>query len=525
MSRRVFLKAGCAGLLFACLAGICRAEVKLPAIFADNMVLQREHENPVWGWAEPGETVVVTIAGHSVTATAGKNGRWQAKLPKLSLRKEPLEMRVRGASGSTKIIRDILVGDVWLCTGPSNIFWPVKRCDRAKEEIAAATFPEIRFFTVKKHAADQPQEDCVGHWFSCRPKTVGEVSGIGYFFSRRIHREVGVPVGMFQSFWGGSRVEAWTSREALEAQPALKPILNWWEKAIREYDPKEAQATYRGQLSQWKQAVAKAKSAGKKPPRKPRKPLEPSRSQHRPACLYNGMIAPLIPYGTRGVISYQGLGNLYWAEYSRVLMPTMINDWRSRWQQKILPLGMVQPAPYPCDRWPRQNEDAYALQRESQLLLLDELANIGVAPTMDIGDLKELHFTNKQDVGRRMAQWALATVYQKPIPYAGPVYRAMKVEGNKIRIHFKNTGNGLSTDDGQAPTHFTIAGEDKVFHPAQAVIDGRTVVVHAELVKKPVAVRFAWSDTAVPNLKNSNSLPASLFRTDVPTIENLLRRK
>ncbi len=226
------------------------------------------------------------------------------------------------------------------------------------------------------------------------------------------------------------------------------------------------------------------------------------------------MIAPLIPYRLRGVISYQGLGNLYWAQYSNVLMPTMIHDWNARWNQKVFPFGMVQPAPFPCDKWPQQVENSYALQRESQLLVLDDIPRTGVAPTMDIGDLEELHFTNKQDVARRLAHWALATVYDRTLPYSGPVYRSMKTEGDAIRIHFSHTADGLATSDGRPPTHFTIAGADNKFLPAQATIDGQTVVVRSSQVAKPVAVRFAWSDVAVPNLINSDRLPASLFRTD-----------
>ena len=227
------------------------------------------------------------------------------------------------------------------------------------------------------------------------------------------------------------------------------------------------------------------------------------------------MIAPLIPFGIRGVISYQGLGNLYWAQHSRVLLSTMIRDWRSRWNQGAFAFGMVQPAPYPCDRWPKQRKDAYALQREAQMLVLDQIPNTGVAPTMDIGDLNELHFTNKQAVSRRLAQWALGTEYRKNVPYAGPIYESMTIENNKVRIRFTHTAKGLATSDGLAPTHFTIAGDDGTFHPATAVIEGNTVLVHAKQVASPVAVRFAWTDTAIPNLVNSDELPASIFRTDV----------
>ncbi len=520
MRLNILLRCVVAGLLLGLSGASVRAELRLPAVISDNMVLQRDHANPVWGWAKPGERVVVTIAGQTITGKASRDGRWRLTLPKLSAQHEPIEIHVRTSSGTAKTIRNVLIGEVWLCTGPSNIYWPVRRCDNAKEEIAAAKYPKIRFFTVKQKLADQPQDDCAGNWVACSPLTVGDVSGIGYFFGRHIHKDVDVPIGVLQSFWGGSRIEAWTSEEALTSQPALKPILQWWEKERTRYVEERTNEKYQDELKRWTQLVDAAKSAGKKAPPRPTKPVDPHTSQHRPACLYDGMIAPLIPFGIRGVISYQGLGNLYWAEYSRVLLPTMIRDWRSCWGQGDFAFGMVQPAPYPCDRWSRQKKDAYALQREAQILVLDELPNTGVAPTMDVDDLDELHFTNKQVVGQRLAQWALATQYRKDVPYAGPFYESMTIEGNKIRIRFTHTAKGLTTNDGLAPTHFSVAGTDKTFHPATAIIEGNTVLVYSEQVGKPVAVRFAWSDTAIPNLVNSDGLPASIFRTDVPSLQD-----
>jgi len=494
------------------------AEVKLPAVIADNMVLQRDQPIPIWGSADPGEKVTVTIAGRPASTQAGTDGRWRVDLPKLGVRNDPLQVVVRGSSGTKLTVENVLVGEVWLATGPSNIHWAVRRCDNAKQEIAAAQYPKIRVFTVGRKLADQPQTDCAGKWIECSPETVGDVSGVGYFFVRRLHKDLDVPVGMLQSYWGGSRIEAWTSREAVEAEPKLEPILDWWAARRAEFDPGAAEADHRRRLRRWQRAVTKAKAEGKKPPGKPKPPEDPHKSRHRPACLYNGMVAPLIPYGIRGVISYQGLGNLFWAQYSHVLMPTMIADWRHRWGQGDFPFGMVQPAPYPCDRRPKSSPDAYSLLRESQLLLLDAVPNTGVAPTMDIGDLEELHFTNKQDVGRRMAAWAMATVYGRPLAHSGPVYRSMSVEGNKIRIRFRHADSGLVTDDGNPPSQFTIAGRDNVFHPATAIIEGKTVVVHSKSVPRPAAVRFAWSDTAVPNLFSRDHLPASLFRTDPPPL-------
>ena len=510
-----FLLLTAIALVAACYPYEALAEIKLPAVVGDNMVLQHGRPVPIWGWADPNETVTVTAAGQTASAKADQDGRWQVRLPKLEVSAKPMQMQIRGSSGSALTVSDILVGEVWFCTGPSNIFWPVSRCDNAKREMATAKYPGIRFFTVQRKTADKPQADCVGNWFACSPDTVGGVSGIGYFFSRRLHKDLNMPIGLLQSYWGGSRVEAWTSMEALEAEPELKPILDWWAKSFAQFDSGQTKAAYDGQLKEWQQTVAKAKAEGTKPPRKPQAPENPHLSRHRPASLYNGMVAPLVPFAMRGVISYQGLGNLFWAQYTRELLVTQIRDWRSRWGQGSFPFGMVQPAPFPCDRWPKCSEDAYSLQREGQLLVLDTVPDTGVAPTMDIGDLKELHFTNKQDVARRLVAWALATVYGRDMPYSGPVYESMAVEGDAIRIRFRHTGTGLMTNDGRPPSSFATAGPDKVFHPATARIDGHTVIVRSDRVRTPVAVRFAFNDTEVPNLFNKEGLPASLFRTGV----------
>ena len=490
------------------------ADVKLPAVIGSHMVLQRDQPAPVWGWAAPGENVTVRFAGTTSDAKADQTGRWQVTLPKLAANSQPRSMVIEDSSGSQIELTDILVGEVWFCTGPSNIFWPVQKCDNAEQEIRRADFPRIRFFTVEKRTADEPQEDCVGHWFGCSPRTVGNVSGIGYFFSRRIHQDLDVPVGLLQSFWGGSRTEAWTSRNALEADPAVKPILEWWQEEFHRFSPAEAQALHEKKLGVWRKAVAQAKAEGSPPPKRPAVPEDPRASRHRPACLYNGMVAPLIPFSIRGVICYQGLGNLFWADYSAILLEIMIRDWRNRWALGDFPVGMVQPAPYDCSKWPRSGPDAYSVQREAQLIVHEKVANIGIASTMDVDAVDVLHFTNKQVVGRRLASWALAAVYEFDLPFAGPIYESMTIEGESVRVRFRHTGSGLTTSNGLPPSHFEVAGADGKYYPAAARIDGHMVVVHSERVAKPIAVRFAFTDTAVVNLLNREGLPASLFRTD-----------
>lgn len=490
------------------------ADLNLPAVINSHMVLQRDQPVLIWGWANVDEEVVVRFAGQTLRTTADDTGLWKVELASEPANAEPQSMVITSADGSEIKLTDILVGEVWFCTGPSNIYWPVKRCDNASEEIQTARFPQIRFFSVEKKMADELRTDCEGRWDVCSPDTVGETSGVGYFFARRIHQELDVPVGLLQSFWGGSRIEAWTSLDALNKEPSVRPLLDWWQKEFRQFDPVQARAEYEMRMAEWKRAKGEATSNGGKPPRQPRAPRAPQRSQHRPACLFNGMVAPLIPFGIRGVICYQGLGNLHRAEASEKLLETMIRDWRSRWGLGEFPVGMVQPAPFDCSQWARSGPDAYSIQREAQLLVQKSLRNVGIALTMDINGLDDVHFTNKQLVGQRLAHWALASVYGADAPWAGPLYDSMRVEGRTIRVRFQHAGPKLTTSDGQPPRHFEIAGEDRRFYSADAAIDGTSVVVRSSLVPDPVAVRFAFQNAAIVNLVNSDGLPASLFRSE-----------
>jgi len=442
------------------------AELRLPSLFADGMVLQQNQPVPVWGWAAPGAQMTVAFHGESVQTIAGEDGRWRVALPRLSAKKKPGDLRIDGSSGGRAVVRNVLVGDVWLCSGPSNIFWPVAKCDHAAEEIAQSHYPELRFFMVERDAADEPREDCAGTWTVCGPETVGAASGIAYFFARRIHQATGIPIGVLQSFWGGSRMEAWTSMEALEAAPGAQPVLAAWASEEALFGSGAPGAAYEQELERWQEEVAQAAQEGRKAPAKPRPPEEPATSRHRPSCLYNGMIAPLIPYGIRGALTYQGNGNLVRSQHSTALLTTQIQDWRARWGLGPIPFGLVQPAPFDAKRWKKSRGDAYSLLREAQLTVLERLPNVGLALTMDVDAIDDLHFPNKQIVGGRMARWALNEVYGQPVSYAGPVYEGMQVEGSRVRIRFKHTGDGLSTSDGKAPAHFAVAGPDGAFRPA-----------------------------------------------------------
>jgi len=433
------------------------AEIRLPAIVGDHMVLQSGQPLPIWGWADPGEMVAVTIPGQSVTAKAGEDGRWQVKLAKLEPG-DPFDMAVTGSSGSKVIVKDILVGEVWVCSGQSNMEWPVTRALQPEKEIAAANFPNIRLFIVQRKKSPQPETDCLGAWTRCSPDSVPGFSAVGYFFGRHLHRELDVPVGLIKTSWGGTPAELWTRREVLEGDPALKPLAE------------------------------------------------------RGSTLYNGMIAPLIPLGIRGAIWYQGEANCSRAYQYRTLLPAMIQNWRTDWGQGDFPFGIVQLAPF---RYGRLDPACCAELWEAQLLTHKNVPNTGLVVTTDIGNVSNIHPTNKQEVGRRLGLWALATVYGKEdLVYSGPIYKSMAIEGDKIRLRFDHVGGGLASRDGKPLSHFTIAGADKRFHPATATIDGDTVVVRSEEVKRPIAVRYAWRDDAVPNFGNQEGLPASPFRTD-----------
>jgi len=394
---------------------------------------------------------------------ASPEGKWEVILEPVAAG-GPHELII---AGTNKIqLSNILVGEVWIGSGQSNMQWDVQRSMNPEEEIAAANWPKIRLFTVTRTIAQAPQEDCDGTWKVCSPETIADFSAVLYFFGRKLHQELGVPVGLINSSWGGTVAEAWTSREALEGDPDFQPIL-------------ERAATFN--------------------------PKNPNQA----AVLFNGMIHPLLPLRIRGVIWYQGESNVSRAAQYQKLFPVLIQDWRKRWGMGELPFYFVQLAPF---RYKNADPRNCAELREAQRLTLS-LPNTGMAVTTDIGDVNDIHPRNKQEVGRRLALWALAKTYGQDVVYSGPLYRAAKIEGNRIRIEFDHVDGGLVAKGGEL-THFQIAGADGEYRLASAVIDGETVVVHSPEVTQPVAVRFGWSDDAEPNLFNAAGLPASPFRTD-----------
>ncbi len=512
MTESCFLVA--VSLCTVCLAAAStHAAVKLPHIISDNMVLQQGATCPVWGWAAPGEEITVEIAGQRKSATADAEGRWHVTLDALAAG-GPLEMTVSGAG--TVTVRNILVGEVWLASGQSNMQMRVRDAQDGEDEIAAADHPGIRLFQVPHIVAREPQEDVLGEWVECSPETVPNFSAVAYFFGRKVHRDLGVPVGLVNDCWSGSLCEAWISRPTLDAMPGLKPLLDAWKTAVARRTDREKAAYDRlqAELAEWRRAWPKVPHGRKPPaPDADRQPFDPLGNFQQPSGLFNGMIAPVIPYRLRGVLWYQGEGNSERAYQYRSLFPALIRDWRANWGLGDFPFLFVQISSYrAAPAQPSGSE--WAELREAQLMTLS-VPNTAMAVSSDVGDAKEPHYRNKQAVGERLALAAEGTVYGRDVIHAGPVYDTMRVEGNKIRLFFRNLGGGLVAKGGDEVRTFQIAGDDRRWVWGDARVDGDSVVVWSDRVDDPVAVRYGWMDNALAaNLYNKAGLPASSFRTD-----------
>jgi sialate O-acetylesterase len=510
MRRRWLLVLGIAYGLLVIFSRPLAADVRLPAMFTDNGVLQRDIPLPVWGWAEPGEEVTVKIGDQAKTATAdAKTGKWSVKLDPMKAG-GPLTLTVSGKNTIT--VQNVLVGEVWICSGQSNMQFAVKGVRRALEEIDAAKFPKIRLISVQLHGSPKPEDDFKGHWVECNPETVAGFSAVGYFFGRDLFQQLEVPIGLIHCSYGGSSCESWVNRTALEAEPDLKPMLKHYDKEIDEYTEAGAKEKYARQLENWQKAVAAARAAGTKLPTRPRASTDPRTNSQSPANLYNAMLRPVMPYAIRGAIWYQGETNTGRAYQYRTLFPALIKSWRAEWQEGDFPFYFVQLANYQATR-PEPAESAWAELREAQSMTL-KLPATGEAVIIDIGQADNIHPTNKQDVGKRLALWAMAKTYGRELVYSGPIYKSHDVQGDKIALTFDSIGGGLLAKNEEPLKGFAIAGSDKKFVWAKARIDGEKVIVSSPQVTSPVAVRYAWADNPDCNLYNKAGLPASPFRTD-----------
>jgi len=503
----MFIRACCAvvSLGLVLMASVAQAVVSVPSVIGDRMVLQAGAPLPVWGMAAPGETVTVTLGGKSVSGVADVSGRWRVTLPKQKAG-GPLRMVVAGETNELQF-EDVLVGEVWLGSGQSNMQWPVSKSANPAEEIAAAQYPRIRLFHVERTVATAPQDDCKGVWMECTPESVAEFSAVLYFFGRELHQALGQPLGLIHTSWGGTPAESWVSREGLESDADLKRIVETWDRNLAEYPA--AFAAYQEELKAWEEAAEKAKAAGQEAPKRPTAP----RGADNPwlaSGLYNAMIHPLVPFAVKGAVWYQGESNAGRAYQYRKLFPAMIEDWRAAWGYP-LSFHFVQLANFMLSL-PEPGESQWAELREAQTMTLS-LERTGMATIIDIGDALDIHPTNKQDVGKRLALNALARDYKKRVAYSGPVFKSMKVRGAEAQVRFDHVNGGLAVR-GEALKGFAVAGEDKKFYWAEAKVVGKSVVLSAPEVAAPVAVRYAWADNPVCNLYNGAGLPAVPFRTD-----------
>jgi sialate O-acetylesterase len=510
-------------LSFFAMAGIsqnARADISLPHVFGSHMVLQRERPIIIWGWAGPGEKVTVHLGSATKSTQANERGEWKVKLPAMSAG-GPFTLTVSGSS--TVTYDDVLIGEVWLCSGQSNMEFGMGMLKNPDEEIARADHPNMRLLLVQHDWLSQPTNDIIGQWKICTPQSVTEggwngFSAVAYFFGRELNEKLNVPVGLIESDWGGTRIESWTPPEGFAAVPALADE----SKKVELGDPHNPRhqkllGQTLDQYDAWLKAAQSAKTAETAVPPVPSYPgeLQGPQDLQQETALYNGMIHPLVPFAMRGAIWYQGEANESEGMKYYERMRGLIGGWRKIWDEGEFPFYFVQIAPFKYG----DNPQNLAKLWEAQTVAANKIPNTGMAVVNDIGNLTDIHPKDKQDVGHRLALMALARTYgQKGLVDSGPTFKSMKVEGDKLRIKFSNPGSGLASRDGQPLDDFEIIDADNGgFVPADAQIDGNSVVLSAANVPHPVAVRFAWNGLDSPNLMNKEGLPAGAFRAgDVP---------
>ena len=516
-------------LVLLVLAGSARADVRLPALIADHMVLQRGAAVRLWGWADPGETVAVSLPEQQHQATADGAGNWQVLLKPLAATGKPFDISIRGNNEIT--LSDVIAGEVWVCSGQSNMAMSLGGVSDVEDILKDVATPQLRLFKVTRNAAAEPTQDVSGQWAHSAPQLARSFSGVGYVFGFELQQALGVPVGLIESSWGGTRAEAWTARELMMAEPGLKAEAERFETWADKEHPdwrgsfpkylKQAEAYHREwarTVREWRAAQAKAKQDGTKPPPRPRHQRQVG-SKNNPSVLYNAMVAPLTRCTIKGAIWYQGEANAGRGMAYRTTLKAMICSWRQNWELGDFPFLVVQlPAIGAQPRAP-ESRSSWAELRESQWLQQKLLPNVGVTVSYDTDVTGNLHPKEKRPVGHRLALAAQGMVYGMGVPYRNPSFKDMAIEGNKVRITFQDVGGGLTTPGGAALAGFAIAGEDGAFVAATAGISALdTVVVSSNAVPAPKAVRYAWAQNpSAANLFGNSGLPAAPFRTDQPS--------
>lgn len=496
------------------------AEIKLPAVIGDHMVIQQGKPVSIWGWAAKNEQVTVRFNGQEKRTLAGADGAWRVVFNPLEAGGSPLELTVRGGKSPEVVVRDILVGEVWLCSGQSNMEMALAWLPNPVPDILRADHPAMRLFLVPKRTSDRPKEDVNAKWEPCTPDSVRPFSAVGYYFGLELHKRLGIPVGLIESAWGGTDIEPWTPPAGFAAVPETKPQLDKQKAKYAEF--RETLSKVLPAWETWARESRKALAAKVPIPEDPEPdfPSNPYGNPQAPTTLYNGMIHALTPFAIRGAIWYQGENNRNDGSFYEKKMEALIKGWREVWKLGDFPFYYVQLAPfnYPYNRETPSGDIPDFLRLpliwEAQANTL-RLPNTGMAVITDIANLNDIHPANKRDVGYRLSLWARARTYgEKTLVCSGPLYKSMTVDGKLVRVSFDHVGGGLIANDGQPLKWFEIAGDDRTFYKAEAEVAGDTVVVWSPRVPSPKAVRFGWHQLAVPNLANKEGLPASPFRTD-----------
>ena len=489
-------------------AGLALADVRLPAIISNHMVLQAGKPVLVWGWANPAEEIRVSIAGQEQSAKADAAGQWRVTLSPLAPTSVATTLTVKGHN--TLTVEDILVGEVWLGSGQSNMELPVKRAKDFNREQVDAQFPEMRMFTVKRHASTNAGVNVQSSWVVCNSSNVGDFSATLYFFGRELHQKLHRPVGLIHSSWGGTPIQAWMPLDSFKASPHYEALLERKRQEIAAWPEREKQIL--ANIRAWEEA---AKGTNHNMRMRPGNPGRPDSIQYLPARLYNGMIHPLTSYRIRGVLWYQGEANARDGEtgaaYYTDLQTRLIAGWRSAWGAPELPFLFVQLPNYDDAIDPTKVSWAYFREGQARTLTVP---HTGMAVTIDIGEAGDIHPKNKQEVGRRLALLALADVYQMNIPSRSPEFSKLKIKGGEAQLTFNHAAGGLVAH-GENITGFTIAGGERKWYPATARVEGDHVIVSSPEVAAPVAARYGWADNPECNLYNRAGLPLAPFRTDV----------
>jgi sialate O-acetylesterase len=476
-----------AGLIILMSVDPVPGTVTLPNLFTDHMVVQREIPILIWGKADPGEAVNVVMARKQVGTEAGPDGCWKVRLDPFNAG-GPHEISIEGRD-SRIVIRDVLVGEVWICSGQSNMEWSVNDTYDADLVRLTADYTDIRLITVPHVGTQDPRDDFEGAWQLCSGETVGSFSAVGYHFGRQLYQALKVPIGLINNAWGGSACEAWIPREVLESRQSFEPLLAHWDDRVKQAaENKEAKTKFADLLA----------------------------GQYRPANLYNGVLHPTIGYGIRGAIWYQGENNVSRAHQYRDLFPLMIQAWRDKWGQGDFPFYWVQLADFQ-GYVPEPGPSEWAELREAQTMTMSRLNNTGEAVIIDLGEANDIHPRNKLDVAKRLSRWALARDYGYgyDIKYRSPQFRSIEITDGKAVLIFDHPGLRLDTYDVNDVMGFMVASDDRKFHHARAEITGRdTIEVTCEDVSVIAAVRYGWADNPVCNVFSHEGLPLTPFRTD-----------